>query len=86
MVRKPDKANLCSYLTDKATVPNDCTTGCSDVLDGGCLLHKAKWPPKEATYYDVVQTYVSCIDRNYCKDRRTVTVVFDGYRSVYERP
>jgi hypothetical protein len=78
-MRKSDNANLGSLLSDKATVPNDSTTGCSFVLDGGCLLHKAKWPQKGATYSEVVQTYVSYSDRNYYRDGRIMTVVFDGY-------
>lgn len=79
VMRKPDKANLGKVLSVKATIPWESVTNSSYVLDGGCLLHKAKWPPKGATYGDIVTTYSGYIYRNCGHDGRHVTVVFDGY-------
>ena len=49
-MRKPDKANLGKLLSNNATVSKETVIDTAYVLDGGCLQHKAKWPPKGATY------------------------------------
>ena len=77
-MRKPDKANLGKLLSNNATVSKETVIDTAYVLDGGCLLHKAKWPPKGATYQDVVKSYLSYVERNY---GHSVTIVFDGYNN-----
>lgn len=47
------------------------------MLDGGCLLHKIKWP-KVGTYGEVVNMYVNYVNFNFGYD---AVVVFDGYAS-----
>jgi hypothetical protein len=49
------------------------------MLDGGCLLHKAKWPPKNASYRDIADTYMSYIYRNCGNVGRQVTITINGY-------
>jgi hypothetical protein len=74
MMRKPNKASLGQFLTNDAIV-----TGYScrpqHVLDGGCLLHKVKWP-KIGNYDDVLKLYVDHVKFNFGCD---TVVVFDGY-------
>ena len=47
------------------------------VLDGGCLLHKVKWP-KIGTYLDVIQLFVRHIKHNFGS---VAVIVFDGYHA-----
>jgi hypothetical protein len=79
VMRKPDKANLGRLLSENATVVHACAKDSAYVLDGGCLLHQVKWPPKNASYRDIADTYMSYVYRNCGNDGRQVTIIFDGY-------
>jgi hypothetical protein len=75
-MRKPDKASLGKFISNDAIVTGyNCRP--QHVLDGGCLLHKVKWP-KVGTYADVLNLYVSYVKFNFGLD---AVVVFDGYAS-----
>ena len=66
-------------MLDKAKPCPDIITNWYAV-DGGALLHKAKWPT-DSTFREIVQMYVNYMAIKYGKFEN-ICVVFDGYTNT----
>ena len=75
MMRKPNKSALGRTIKqDVAAVTPPVSS--FHVLDGGALLHKVKWPPKN-TYEIIIKHYVQFVNGKYGLS----CVAFDGYEN-----
>lgn len=76
-MRKTAKAALNRILDVNAHLVDSTVLGpVPTVIDGGHFLHTVVWNTP-CTYADVIQSYVSYVERHY--PNRLVIVVFDGY-------
>jgi len=76
LMRKPDKAVLGRLITSESIVV-DPIVPTVYVIDGGCLLHRVKWP-KVGLYGDVLDLYRRYVLKHFGNG---CVVVFDGYNS-----
>ena len=77
-MRTSNKHVLGTYLKSKVTVIQAIPEPAHFVIDGGHLLHLISWP-KDATYQQVLDTYVSYVRNHYGSGSH---VVFDGYSDM----
>lgn len=78
LMRKSTKSVLAKQLTDEVDPVTELPKNAHYVIDGGYLLHKVVWP-KEGTYGDVCNEYVTYTKRHYGQQ---VTCIFDGYDNL----